>query len=149
MIRGARLEDVPSIQRLIKHYSAQGLMLPRSLQELYENIRDFFVYEENGKVVGCCALHVMWKDLAEIRSLAVHKHHQREGVGSALLQEALKEARRLGIKRVFTLTYNPEFFEAYGFVKTKKQALPQKIWGDCVRCVHFPDCKEVPLMYTL
>jgi len=117
-------------------------MIPRSLNELYETVRDFVVCEGHGNICGVCALHIMWEDLAEIRSLAVEKHYQKRGVGKKLVQQCLKEARALGIKKVFALTYCPEFFKKIGFVDIDKASLPQKIWGDCLRCPRFPECNE-------
>ena len=117
-------------------------MLPRSLSELYESMRDFIVCEDNGKILGACALHIIWEDLAEVRSLAVDTGHQKMGIGKALVRRCLKEAKELGLKRVFALTYNPEFFKKLGFVDIDKSSLPQKIWGDCLRCHKFPECDE-------
>jgi len=117
-------------------------MLPRSLSELYESMRDFIVCKDNGKILGVCALHIIWEDLAEIRSLAVDRGYQKLGIGKDLVRRCLKEARDLGLKRVFALTYNPEFFKKMGFVDIDKSSLPQKIWGDCLRCHKFPECDE-------
>lgn len=117
-------------------------MLPRALNELYESIRDFFVYEIDGQIVGVCALRILWEDLAEVRSLAVLPEFQRSGIGRALVKRCLKEAVDLGIKRVFALTYRPDFFKKNGFVDIDKAKLPQKIWGDCLKCHKFPECDE-------
>jgi len=117
-------------------------MLPRPLSELYEGMRDFIVCEDNGKILGACALHIIWEDLAEVRSLAVDRGYQKMGIGKALVRRCLKEAKELGLKRVFALTYNPKFFKKLGFVDIDKSSLPQKIWGDCLRCHKFPECDE-------
>jgi len=146
MIRKAKIDEVKEIQKLINFYAEQGLMLPRSLNELYDNLRDFFVYEKKGEILGTCALHIWWEDLAEIRSLAVEKTMQRKGIGSKLVKEALKEAKSLNIKRVFALSFQPEFFEKLGFKKIDKAQLPQKIWKDCINCAKFPHCNEVALI---
>src|SRR4030043_1436199 len=143
MIRKARLDDIKEIQRLIKLYAPRGGILPRSLSELYDHLRDFFVFIRNRKVKGICALHICWDDLAEIRSLAVEEEDQDKGIGARLVKTCLKESRLLGAKRVFALTYQPEFFERLGFKRVDKAVLPHKIWTDCLKCVKFPDCDEI------
>lgn len=148
-IRKAIPRDVKSIKNLIDSYAKQNLLLPRSLSDLYENIRDFLVAEENGKIVGCVALHIVWEDLAEVRSLAVEKEKQHKNIGSKLLKAALKEAKKLGVGKVFTLTFVPGFFEKLGFTKISKHRLPQKIWKDCLNCAQFPDCEEEALIIKL
>ncbi len=149
MIRKARLNDVKEIQRLIKQYSVRGDILPRSLVELYDQLRDFFVYIRNRKIVGICALHICWEDLGEIRSLAVQEEVRNMGIGVALVKACLKEAKSLGIKRVFALTYRPNFFERLAFKVVDKSILPHKIWTDCLKCVKFPDCDEVAMLKEL
>jgi len=124
-------------------------MIPRSLNELYETVRDFIVCEVDGNVCGVCALHIMWEDLAEIRSLAVDKNFQKKGIGKNLVKQCLKEAKALGIKKIFALTYHPEFFKKLGFKDIDKASLPQKIWGDCLRCHKFPECDEHAVIITL
>ncbi len=145
MIRKAAIPDIQACHELINAFARQDLMLPRSLSELYENVRDLFVCEEEGRVVGCAALHVMWADLAELKSLAVAPSHQRQGVGSQLVKACLQEARDLGITRVFVLTYQREFFLKQGFAETPKDTLNHKVWSECVRCPHFPDCDEIAM----
>ena len=149
MIRKAHVGDIKDIQELINFYAKKDEMLPRSLNELYENLRDFFVYEEKGKVVGCVALHVTWEDLAEVRSLAVLASSQKKKVGSALVNAAFEDAKKLKVKRVFALTYVPLFFEKFGFKKVDHSNLPHKIWSECIKCVKFPDCEEVALVIDL
>ena len=149
MIRKAKMGDVKEIQRLIKLYSARGEILPRSLSELYDHLRDFFIAVENRKIVGICSLHLCWDDLAEIRSLAVQEEVRNKGMGSMLVKACLKESKSLRVKKVFTLTYQPEFFERFGFKKVDKAVLPHKIWTDCLNCVKFPDCGELALVKEL
>jgi amino-acid N-acetyltransferase len=150
MIRKARMKDVKAIQKLIAEYARKGDMLPRSLSEIYENLRDYFVYlEDDGEVIGAAAIHIMWEDLAEVRSLAVRDGHKSKGVGTQLVEACISEAIVLGIIRVFALTYKPEFFEKLGFVRVEKSELPQKIWTDCLKCSKFPDCDEVALVSDL
>ena len=141
-IRKAKISDLKQAQKLVNDYAKIEQMIPRSLNELYETVRDFIVCELNGNVCGVCALHIMWEDLAEIRSLAVENKHQKKGIGRNLVKQCLKEAKALGIKKVFALTYQPEFFKKLGFADIDKASLPQKIWGDCVRCPRFPECDE-------
>jgi len=149
MIRKARLDDIKEIQRIIKQYAPRGGILARSLSELYDHLRDFFVFLRRQKVVGICALHICWDDLAEIRSLAVEEKDQKKGIGAKLVKACLEESRQLGVKRVFALTYEPDFFERLGFRKVDKAVLPHKIWTDCLKCVKFPDCDEIALLKEL
>lgn len=146
MIRKARMADVKAIQKLIADYARKGDMLPRSLSDIYENLRDYFVYEDGGEVVGSAAIHIMWEDLAEVRSLAVQEGRMRRGVGTQLVEACISEAIVLGIARVFALTYKPEFFEKLGFQRVDKAELPHKIWTDCLKCAKFPDCDEIALV---
>lgn len=145
MIRKANVNDVKKIQKLVNYYAKRERMLPRSLNELYENIRDFFVYSEGQNVYGVCALHIDWEDLAEIKSLAVLKSKCGKGIGTKLLAECLKEAKKLKVRKVFALTYIPEFFEGFGFHIVDKKDLPHKIWSECIRCMYFPNCKEIAM----
>lgn len=151
MIRKATVHDVKAIHRLLKEHADRGELLPRSLSELYDHLRDFGIYEEEsgGPIIGVCALHIYWEDLAEIRSMAVDEQYQRRGVGSRMLAEAIAEALSLGIRRVFTLTYQVDFFARHGFHVVDKASLPQKIWADCVKCVKFPDCDEIAMLRSL
>jgi amino-acid N-acetyltransferase len=149
MIRKAKLSDVKEIQQLIKQYSTRGDILPRSLLELYDHLRDFYVFLQNRKIVGICALHVCWEGLGEIRSLAVREEARKKGIGVKLVKACLKEARALGMERVFALTYRPDFFERLTFRVVDKSILPHKIWADCLQCVKFPDCDEVAVLKEL
>ena len=146
LIRKAVMKDVKPIYEIISHYSKKNEMLPRSYNELYENLQSFFVAESKKKVAGCCALYISWEDLAEIKSLAVNENSKEYGIGSALVNACIKQAKGLGIKRVFCLTYVPKFFMRFGFKKTPRRSLPHKVWGECVKCPHFPDCGEVPMI---
>jgi len=144
-IRKAILADVPAVQRLIKDHAAEDLLLPRTLSYLYENVRDFFVACLEGQVIGCASLHVMWSDLAEVKSVAVTPEHKGQGYGRRLVEACLEEARQLGVAKVFVLTLVPAFFERLGFQPLDKDELPRKIWGECIHCPRFPDCDEVAL----
>jgi len=147
IIRKATIHDVPEMQRLINFFADRGDLLPRSLNELYENLRDFFIVEDNRRVVGTCALHVNWGDLAEIKALVVDESYQGQGVGKQLVKACLDDARQLGISRVFALTFKPEFFLKLGFRNIDKSDLPHKVWSECIHCVKFPDCGEVAVIY--
>lgn len=149
MLRKAKLSDAKKIQNLAKIFSDKEEMLPRSLISIYENIRDFFVYEDNEKIIGVCALHVCWEDLAEIRTLAVLSDYQKKGIGKKLIEECLEEANKLEIKKVFTLTYKPDFFKKFNFKDIDKNELPHKVWQDCLNCPKFPDCDEKALKIIL
>jgi amino-acid N-acetyltransferase len=142
MLRRARISDVKAIHELINGCAARGEMLPRSLAELYDNVRDYVVFEENRTIAGTCALHICWEDLAEIRSLVVSEGARRRGIGRMLVESCLAEAKEFRIGRVFLLTYQEVFFRKLGFVLTDKKDLPQKIWTDCIKCSKFPQCDE-------
>jgi len=148
-IRKAKISDARDIQSLINKFAKRDLVLPRSLNEVYENLRDFFVCEMDGKIIGTAALHILWEDLAELRSITVSKEYQGMGIGKRLIKRALKEAKAIGVKQVFVLTYTPEYFKKIGFTDIDKNSLPQKIWGDCLRCPKFPDCEEVAVIKDL
>ena len=141
--------DVKAMQSLINQYADTGQMLPRSLNELYEQLRDFHVYEENGLLIGVCALHVSWDGLAEIRSLAVRQDRMKQGIGFELVRHCLMEAAQLQVERVFVLTYQDGFFRKLGFIDVDKKELPHKIWTDCLNCIKFPDCDESALIITI
>jgi N-acetylglutamate synthase (EC 2.3.1.1) len=148
-IRKAKVKDVIEIFKILQHFALKEVLLPRSLNSIYENIRDFFVCEVDGKIVGVGSLHVHWEDLAEIKSLAVKEEYQHLGIGRNIVQECLNEAKELGIKRVFALTYVPEFFKKNGFEITDKSNFPQKVWTECIHCVKFNDCHEIPVSINL
>lgn len=149
MIRKAILQDARQIHKLLLTYAKDGLVLPRSLMEIFEAIRDFYVFVEEDRVIGAAALNICWEDLAEVRSLVVHKDYGGRGIGRYLVEACIGEARQLGIGRVFALTYQQVFFEKLGFTVIEKSQLPQKIWGDCIKCAKFPECDEIALSLSL
>jgi len=149
MIRRARIPDARIIHQLLLTYAKEGQLLGRSLAAIYDSIRDFHVYEEDGKILGIGALAICWEDLAEVRSLAVVPGQHGKGIGRKIVEKCLAEARDLGLKRVFALTYQPEFFKKLGFDEIDKAQLPQKVWGDCINCVKFPDCDEFALAINI
>lgn len=150
-IRKARVQDVKVIHSLLIDCASAGMLLPRSLSALYKHLRDFFVVapKDGGEAVGCCALSIIWDDVAEIRSLAVKEETKGNRWGSKLVEACLSEAVTLGIYRVFTLTYVPGFFGKLGFIETSKDVLPQKVWADCLNCPKFPDCDEIAMILDL
>jgi len=149
-IRKARLGDVPAIYELLKHKAGQGLLLPRSLANLYEMVQTFWVGETEGAMVaGAAALQVAWENLGEVRSLAVREEWSGRGLGRALTRAVEGEAAGLGVGRLFVLTYAPDFFAPMGFTAIPLADLPQKIWAVCFQCVHFPDCQETAMIKDL
>jgi amino-acid N-acetyltransferase len=147
VIRKATVKDVMAIRGLINEYAERGEMLPRALGELYDSIRDFFIYEKDGEILGVAALHVGWEGLAEVRSVAVDPRHLGMGIGREIVRACLEDAARLGVREVFVLTYATGFFEKLGFKKARREDLPQKIWTECQsKCIKFPDkCNETAL----
>jgi amino-acid N-acetyltransferase len=150
MIRKARMEDIPKIQKMLERSARKGELLARPLGELYDSLRDFNVcLDEKKQIIACCALHTAWEDLGEIRSLFVKEERRQQGTGRRLVNFCMEEARELGIRKVFVLTFNTDFFQKIGFSPVSKNLLPHKIWADCLRCIHFPDCKEEALWIPL
>jgi len=150
MIRKAKIKEAKQIQGLINYYAAKNLMFSRPLNEIYENIRDFWVNKEHNKINSCCGLHIIgWEKLAEIKSLAVCKKKQRKGIAKSLVNKCFEEAKELGVKKIFVLTYVPSFFKKLGFKKISKSKLPHKIWAECCKCPRFPDCDEEALIKTI
>ena len=148
-VKRATLADVEAMHRLVNEFASRGLMLPRSRNQFYQHIRDFFVAKVGGQVIGCGALHVTWVDLGEIRSLVVEETLQGSGVGKDIVQELLRDARALELPRVFVLTYQKQFFERAGFVEVDKSTMPHKIWGECMDCPKFPNCDETAMILDL
>jgi amino-acid N-acetyltransferase len=149
IVRPATVRDVPAIDRLITPFAERGIMLFRSHAELYESLREFVVAEDAGEVVGICALEIVWADLAEVRSLAVHPGRQGKGIGRKLVEAVVDEARRLEVQRLFTLTYEQAFFERLGFAVVDKSALPTKVWSVCIKCPKRHGCDEIAMVRTI
>jgi len=151
MLRKAKVSDVKDIHRMINRSSGDGEMLPRSLMDLYGSLRDFFVYVDNdNSIAGICAMHIFWENLAEVRSLYVKKEYRRSGIGRNLVEACISEAVTLDLLRIFTLTYQTEFFNSVGFVVTDKSELPEKVWSDCLKCPKYPDfCDEIAMIIEL
>jgi amino-acid N-acetyltransferase len=147
--RRAEIHDAQAIHDLINLYAQRGEMLPRTMGEVFENLRDFYVVRPEEQLLGCVALHIVWSDLAEVKSLAVPEDVQTKGLGSLLVEAAVQEARDIGLERVFALTYRPTFFERLGFVQADVMTLPRKVWNECYRCPKFPSCNEIALVRDL
>lgn len=145
MLRKATIKEIKRIHSIINAAASKGEMLPRSLGELYDNMRDYFVYIDNGKVVGTGALHICWEDLAEIRSVCVVESSRKTGVGRKIVNACIEEAKVFQMKKVFLLTYQDGFFKKCGFSIVDKKDLPQKIWSDCIKCPKFPECDEIAM----
>ncbi|HEX40690.1 MAG TPA: N-acetyltransferase [Phycisphaerales bacterium] len=148
-IRPAKVADARAVHALINAYAERDRMLFRSLADIYENLQTFLVAEVDTTVVGCCALEVVWADLAEIKSLAVDPSHRNKGIGKALVAAAVEQARCLGVPRVFALTLEEEFFVRLGFDTVDMEKLPMKVWSDCARCPKQQNCDEIAVLKSL
>jgi amino-acid N-acetyltransferase len=149
-IRKARMGDVRQMHTLMSHFAETRELLPRSLSEIYENLQQFFVIVNKNKIVGTCALYITWDDLAEVKALAVARDHQGKGLGKWLLKTVIAEAKKIGVKTLFTLTIRENLFKKFGFRRVNKSGLPHKVWTECVRCPYFPDsCIETSLVLDL
>ena len=150
MIRKAKIHEVPEIRRFLVEFSLDGGILPRTLADLYGQLRDYYVYRlDQGPILGIAALHVCWAGLGEIRSVAVLPEHRHQGIASRLVETCLAEARTLGLSEIFLLTLHPGFFQRFGFKLVSREDLLPIVWADCVNCVKFPDCDEVPMLLDL
>ena len=150
MIRKAKIHEVPEIRRFLSEFSLDGGILPRTLADLYAQLRDYFVYrEDQGPIIGVAALHVCWAGLGEIRSVAVAPAYRGRGLGARLVKTCLEEAKVLGLSEVFLLTMAPDFFKSFGFQVVSREDLLPIVWADCVNCVKFPDCDEIPMVLNL
>jgi amino-acid N-acetyltransferase len=149
-LRRASIGDAKAICDLVNEFARRGEMLPRTMSEVYQNLRDFYVIrDETGGLLACGALHILWEDLAEVKSLAVREQLQGQGLGALLVRAAIDEARELGLQTVFALTYRPGFFERLGFEQADVMTLPRKVWGECYRCPKFPGCNEIAMVLPL
>ena len=146
MVRRAKIKDVPEMVKLINYYAQRGEMLGRPLIELYDSIRDFVVEENENAIIGCGSLAVIWSDIAEIRTVAVHPDYHGRGIGRDIVQTLIQDAKSLELPKVFCLTYQPGFFKRLGFKDVDKHDLPHKVWKDCINCPKFPDCDEISLL---
>ena len=148
-VRSANVNDVKAINGLINTYAERDQMLFRSLADIFSNLQMFLVAEQECEIVGCCALEVIWSDLAEVKSLAVDDNHKGKGVGAALVNAAVEKAKIIGVPKVFGLTLKPAFFEKLGFKVINKDELPMKVWSDCARCPKQQNCDETAVIKNL
>jgi len=149
VVRRARLADVPGIAGVMASYVADGILLPRPVSELFQCVREFFVAEHDGEIVASAALRVLWRDMGEVRSLAVRHDHHGRGLGAALVEAVVGDARALGVPRLIALTREAAFFERCGFKVEQREALPRKVWTDCVRCPKRHACDEIAVVLDL
>lgn len=147
--RKPTFDDIEEIFRLINGYAEEGVMLARSRSVLYETIREMIIAVENDRVIGVGALHVTWNELAEVRSMAVDREHTRRGIGGQIVRRLIEEGREFGVKKFFTLTYKPKFFQTLGFRTITKEELPHKIWRECIDCPKFPNCDEIAMEFSI
>jgi amino-acid N-acetyltransferase len=148
-VRSAKVSDAKDIYSLINSYAEENKMLFRSMADIYENLQSFLVAEVDGRVVGCCALQVIWSDLAEIKSLAVDQTNTKKGIGGALVAAAVGQAAELGAARVFALTLYPDFFVKQSFEVIQMDKLPMKVWSDCAKCPKQQNCDEIAVIKTV
>ena len=148
-IRPAIVPDVAHIHALIKEHASQGELLPRPVSELYEKVQDFVVMEDKKRIIACGGLHVSWEDLAEVRSLIVSPHYQRKGIGAKIVTALEGRAKKLKVRRVFALSFKPQFFKKLKYKKIDRSTLPHKVWNVCIKCPLFPNCGETALMKKL
>ena len=150
MIRKAKINEVPEIRRFLVEFSQDGGILPRTLADLYSQLRDYYVYRQShGPIIGIASLHICWAGLGEIRSVAVAPTHRGQKIASRLVETCLHEARTIGLSEIFLLTLVPEFFQRFGFKVVSREDLLPIVWADCVNCVKFPDCDEIPMHLDL
>jgi len=147
----ADLTDIPQMQALVVSEIKEGVILNRSEDEVATNIRSYVLAKEDNRLVGYTALHIHSKRVAEIRSLIVDQEYRGRQIGRKLVEFAVQEAETLCVEEdVLVLTYQPLFFEKLGFKEINKEEIPEhKIWADCIKCIHFPVCNEVALVYKL
>ena len=145
----ATIGDARGICDLVNTFARKGEMLPRTMSEVYQNLRDFYVVRENDDVVACGGLHIIWEDMGEIKSLAVREDMQGRGLGARIVDACIDEAKELGLQTAFALTYRPGFFEKLGFTQADVMTLPRKVWGECYRCPKFPGCNEIAMVRPL
>jgi len=147
----ATLDDIPQMQLLVEEKVKDGTILERSEDEMATNIRSYVLAKDGEKLVGYTALHIHSPRLAEVRSLIVDESYRGQHIGKRMVEFTLREAKSLGVgEDVLVLTYLPEFFLKLGFKEINKEVIPEhKIWADCIKCIHFPICHEVALVYKV
>ena len=132
-VRPARTSDVKAIRELVDSYAAPGQMLSKETVTLYESVQEFVVAEKDGNVIGCGALHVLWEDLAEVRTVAVAEDFHKQGIGHLILGEIIRRAREIGIKRIFCLTFQTQFFGSIGFTEIEGTPVEPDVYAQLLR----------------
>ena len=150
MIKKATIADVKEIHSFIQEASKSGEILPRPLNDLFQFLRDYWVYREGkGRPIRAVnSIHICWDDLAEIRNLFVDPKLRGRGIGETMVRMAIDDAKAIGVGHIFALTYRPGFFERLGFREVDKQIFPSKVWADCLNCLKFPDCDETAVIFV-
>lgn len=148
-VRSATVFDAGAIYALIEGHAEKGNLLPRPMNEIYRSIRDFFVVEDDGKIIACGSLEIFTEILGEVRSLVVHDEYSGKGAGRLLLAEIIREAKDIGLRQLMALTYVPEFFHRFGFITVPKETFPEKVWGICIKCYKFNFCDEIAVLLKL
>lgn len=146
IIRQATIKDLNGMVELINMYAEKGMMLPRSKLSLCETLTCFSVVEDSGHIIGVGGLHILWEDLAEVRSLVIAPEYAGKGIGKKLVEHLCERAQALEIKKVMALTYQEKFFNHCGFQVVSKETLPHKVWKDCINCSKFPACDEIAVI---
>ena len=144
-----QITDVEAVKELIDAYSADGITIPRSYNYLYQNLRDFIVCKAGDEIAGCCSIHLVWEDLAEVKSLAIKKEFQNRGIGARLVKKCVLDAKGFGAARIYALTKAPQFFEKLGFKRAAREDLPTKVWGECINCMRYYKCDETAVVLDL
>lgn len=148
-VRPAKIADVPFIHHFLEIYATKGNLLPRTMNEIYRHLRDFFVIEIHEQVAAIGALEIFTDDLGEVRSLVVAEEYEHRGLGRLMVLRIITEARQLGLRRLIALTYVPGFFHKLGFVTVSMDTLPEKVWNVCVKCYKYNQCDEVAVLFNL
>lgn len=149
-LRHARIRDAKAISGLVNYYAERGRMLHRSLESTYTSLRDFLVLEDDdGEIAGCCAISIFWADLAELKSLAVSPDYRGRGLGRRLVSAAKRDAKKIGVQKIFALTYEKEFFLKQGFKEIDRDTLPEKVWRECFACPKEDCCDEIAMLLRL
>jgi amino-acid N-acetyltransferase len=141
-IRKAKVDDVDTILKLISFYADKELLLSKSAFKVYKSLQSFFVAEENRQLLGCASLVILWKDLAEICSLAVDERYAKRGIGRQLVMKCIEEAKELNVSHIIVLTYQDEFFKKLGFRLVDKDSFPRKLMWECLECPRLERCDE-------
>lgn len=145
-LRKPTVRDVPQLTALINR---DLTILPRSQHYVFTNLRDFIIAEEDGNIVGCASLHVLWENIAEVRAVTVAQGGRDNSLFRQMVYHLMEDGRKLGVQQIVVLTQNPKSFVNVGFRQVERTDVPQIVWKECINCVHFPDCTEKPVLFDL